>query len=649
MVYSVFDIETDGLLNQVTKIHCLVYVRFRDGVKIGEGKLVKYSDIINFITQEEVLVGHNIIRYDIPVLKKLLNIEVSARLIDTLALSWYLYPMRIKHGLEVWGDEFRVPKPIISDWNNLTPMEYMHRCTEDVKINSILFHKEMEYLNIIYDNVTYMINNLINYLCYKMDCATEQESIGCKINRTLINESLRDLDLLKQEKINNLIAAMPKNIKYKIVTKPRKTHKIDGTLSALGEKWCELLEEHNLPMDYEGEIRVKILEEDGNPTSSTQLKDWLFNLGWEPVNFEYRKNKQGEINKIPQIYNNDEVCPSIRMLYEDEPALENLDMLSLINHRISIFESYLNEMDSEDYVRAEINGFTNTLRFKHKKPIVNLPKVSKFYGEQIRGAIIRPSENYLLCGSDMSSLEDTTKQHYMYFFDPEYVKQMRVPGFDPHIDIGLLAKMITKEEQEFFIWFGKTKKEIEKGISNYVFTAEEKSKYAYISEKRGKSKVVNFAGVYGAGPPKIALTAGMPLEQARLLHTIYWNRNKSVKQVANACITKTTKVDGEEQMWLYNPVSKFWYTLRYEKDKFSTLNQGTGVFCFDLWVREVRRKGIKIMLQYHDEIAFPLLVEEREEVTSKLNEAIKVVNEKVKLNVPLGISIDFGANYAEIH
>jgi len=237
----------------------------------------------------------------------------------------------------------------------------------------------------------------------------------------------------------------------------------------------------------------------------------------------------------------------------------------------------------------------------------------------------------------------------MYFFDPEYVTQMRVPGFDPHIDIGVLGGMLTKEEEEFYKWYNKTKKEIKDGISNYEFSKEENDKYHHINEIRGTAKTVNFAGIYGAGPPKIAQSSGMPLRQAKLLHKTYWERNKSVKQVAKSCITKTTHVDGQEQMWLLNPISGFYYSLRYEKDKFSTLNQGTGVFCFDLWVREVRSRGIKIMLQYHDEIAFALLKGEESKVEKTLRDAIKAVNEKVKLNVPLNISIDFGVNYAEIH
>ena len=75
----------------------------------------------------------------------------------------------------------------------------------------------------------------------------------------------------------------------------------------------------------------------------------------------------------------------------------------------------------------------------------------------------------------------------------------------------------------------------------------------------------------------------------------------------------------------------------------------TGVFCFDLWVREVRSAGIKIMFQYHDEIAFSLKDGKQEHVRTQLLDAIRRVNDKVKLNVPLGISVEFGKNYANVH
>ena len=100
--------------------------------------------------------------------------------------------------------------------------------------------------------------------------------------------------------------------------------------------------------------------------------------------------------------------------------------------------------------------------------------------------------------------------------------------------------------------------------------------FKILEKKRANAKTVNFAGIYGASPAKLAETTGLTLPFAKKLHQTYWNRNQSVKLVAKHSIRKTTMFNGEEQMWLYNLVSKFWYSLRYEKDIFSTLNQGTG-------------------------------------------------------------------------
>ena len=51
----------------------------------------------------------------------------------------------------------------------------------------------------------------------------------------------------------------------------------------------------------------------------------------------------------------------------------------------------------------------------------------------------------------------------------------------------------------------------------------------------------------------------------------------------------------------------------------------------------------------HDEILFRLKKGTEEEITNKLNESIKEVNAEVKLNVPLGISMDYGNSYADCH
>ena len=141
----VFDVEADGL--KATKLHCLS-ANMDDKIS----STTSYERMAKLMSREDViLVGHNIIRYDIPTLERLLGIEVKCELVDTLSISWYLEPERKLHGLEVWGEEFGVPKPVITDWEN-TPIDVLiHRCEEDVKINTLLWKRQWKQLVKLYE------------------------------------------------------------------------------------------------------------------------------------------------------------------------------------------------------------------------------------------------------------------------------------------------------------------------------------------------------------------------------------------------------------------------------------------------------------------------------------------------------------------
>lgn len=75
----------------------------------------------------------------------------------------------------------------------------------------------------------------------------------------------------------------------------------------------------------------------------------------------------------------------------------------------------------------------------------------------------------------------------------------------------------------------------------------------------------------------------------------------------------------------------------------------TGVFCFDNYVREVRTKGYKMCGQFHDEIIFPFIKGEEEKVKTDLLDSIEKVNDRLRLNVKLGIDVQWGTRYSEIH
>lgn len=646
MIYSVFDVESDGLLDEATKIHCLYYKLFSNNTLLSSGAITKRDEMVTFLKDQKVLVGHNIIRYDIPLLEKLLDIKIEAELIDTLALSWYLYStenvngkitIRKKHGLEDWGEFFGTPKPVITDWENLSQEEYINRCKMDVKINTMLFFKELNYLTDIYDRDEKQIFNLIRYLSFKMDCIREQEENPLLIDVERLDKELKNLTTLSDTITSELSQQMPVQKIYKTIKKPKVLYKKNGELSVAGAKWKEIQEENNLDDSVES-FDILFSTEPGNPNSTDQLKDWLLSLGWEPTYYKESKSKvSGETKQVPQVLLEDKtLCPNIQKLFPQYPFLRGLEDLSVINHRKGVVQSFQENLLPNNTVRATVGGLTSTLRFQHRKPIVNLPKVGVYYGEEIRSLIIAP-EGFTFCGSDMNSLEDTTKQHYMYFFDPEYVKEMRVPGFDPHIDIALLANLMTKEEVERY-------KELKK---KHDKTEEEEVEFQRLTDARYLGKRTNFASIYNAGPPKLAQVLDKPLSFTKKLHAAYWKRNKAVKQVTANVITKV--VDGN--LWLYNPVSTFWYPLRYEKDTFSGLNQSSGVYCFDRYVFHMRRQGIKISLQYHDEIGFifPDSQYTEEDINRIIATAIEETNKEIKLNVPLGASADFGKDYAQVH
>lgn len=672
MNYSIFDIETNGLYDNVTKIHCMSVMQSKDGVTTSFS-LTNIEEMKLFLKSQETLVGHNIIRYDIPVLEKLLGIKITSRIIDTLGLSWYLFPNRKEHGLEAWGEEFGVPKPVIENWDNLPVEEYIYRCEEDVKINTRLFNIQSEYLSMIYDNDSSQIMRIIGYLTFKLQCAEEQERVKWKLDVDKCKKGLEFFYAELKNKVETVKTIMPLVRKYKMVARPKTLYKKDGSVSVAGQKWLDLLKSQGLPDYHLGTVQVLESEEVGNPGSHAQLKNWLFSLGWVPETFKYVKQPDGTQKKIPQLSkeNEPEICDSVRKLYNVVPELIHLEGLFVLRHRIGILEGFLENRDSNNFLIAAIKGFTNTLRFQHTV-IVNLPTIPKPYWEEVRGCLIAPDSDHELCGSDMSGLEDNTKRHYMFYFDPDYVMEMMEYGFDAHLDIAVLAKKMSRDEETFYKWYDHKKEgkdhqkildiyygklypdEVRQLNSTTGFNLEQllamppdqqAAQIKILKPIRLKNKKVNFAGVYGAGAAKIALTANITLPESKLLHTTYWIRNRAVKEIAKNTITKAVGT----QMWLYNPVSKFWYSLRSEKDIFSTLNQGTGVYCFDTWVRNVRKQGIRNCGQFHDEIISPIRKGTREEHKSKLLNAINWTNEELRLNVPLKISVDFGDSYKDIH
>ncbi len=611
----VFDIETDGL--NPSKIHCLSYTS--DGVE--HNTLTDYEDMRQLLSDQKGLIGHNIVRYDVPVLERILGIKIKARLYDTLPMSWVMNYDRTKpHGLASFGEDFGIPKPVVTDWSEQPVEVYVHRCEEDIKINWKLWQNLLKRFMFVYKDKK-NLDKFFGYLSFKMNCAYAAEHVGWKLDVDLAESSIDKLKEQQDHKVKELREVMPMRKVMSVKTKPKVCIKKDGSVSAHGQRWYNLLAQHGLPKDYEGDVTVVKGVEDSNPNSPEQVKDWLFGLGWEPCTYKFDKNKEtGEEKKIPQVRKNGELTRSVQILIDDNPAVGVLDGLTVIQHRLGILHGFIQCQDN-GYLKAGVKGLTNTLRFKHVKPLVNLPGVDKPWGKEIRGCLIAP-EGYTLCGADMTSLEDTTKRHYMKPYDPDYVKEMSQEGFDPHLDLAKHAGAVTQDQID-----------------------KHNSGESSLKSLRKNYKVVNYSATYGVGAAKLSRETGMSVSEASALLDAYWERNWAVKQFAED--QRIRKIDGE--MWVQNPVSKFWHNLRYEKDAFSTINQSTGAYCFDKWVALYRTKRGNIIGQFHDESINLVKKGDESEHTKTLVWAIEKLNEELKLNVDLGIDVQYGQRYSEIH
>lgn len=586
---------------------------------------------------------HNVVRFDVPVFERILGIKIKAKLVDTLPLSWTLFPERDqkKHGLGSWGEEFGIPKPAVEDWSDQPIEVYINRVEEDVKINTRLWQK-------IYDKLMYLYRSpsevwrYIDYITFKMQCAALQEEAGWKVDAEYCEKNLVFLIQEQQRKLDALRLAMPRVPIYANRAAPKKAIKQDGSLSKKGEEWIALLERQKLPADTL-ETKIQIGEEEGNPKSPHQIKSWLFSLGWVPQTIEYKKNPDGTFREIPQINQKEGkgICESIRILFEKEPGLEHLDSLSMLNHRIPILQKMLSMRDKTGRVKAQIKGLANTLRFQHADPCVNLPRVGRKYAEPVRGSLIADEGN-ILCGADMSSLEDRLKHHYIFPYDPEYVKSMMRDDYDPHCTLAVIANLMTQQEADFYVKYDQTK-------DKSGFSDKDHSLFKRLKPVRSIAKNGNYACQYGAYPPRLAITCGITEDRAKVVFDAYWKLNDGIKKATNAQRHKTIEYDGEKEMWLLNPVNKFWYSLRSKSDIFSTLVQGTASYVFDMWVQEILSVRQQLTAQFHDEIVLEIPEDRQDDARRLCEEALRKTNDKLKLNRELGIGVQFGARYSDIH
>jgi hypothetical protein len=614
------------------------------------------SELQEWLNEGHTIVMHNGTTFDGEALI-LLGYDISNNfIVDSLYLAWYLDPRRKMFGLAHYGEIFGVPKPVVQDgewlgcedqgeFEKVKHQELMNnRVMMDCRIQDKLWQKQLKQLVALYGSEE-KAWRLIDYLMIKAKHLTNQQRTRWKLDVEGSEKLSEELTVDKEIRFQELSAAMPRMPTYKDKKRPKKPFKANGELSGYGIKWVLFCLQYGIEFNSLEEYKYEAGTVAGNPNSHAQVKEWLFNLGWKPETFQYKMDicpdtgKRSE-RKIPQINvknSGGRLDPDIERMVEDNENLKPLAGLSIVNHRLGIVNGFLRD-HVDGYLVAACQGLTNTLRLKHKI-IANVPSDRVPYGERLRALLIA-DEGYLSLGTDLSSLEDRCKHHYQMPLDPAYVEEQSHPDFDPHILIASLAEMITEEEAKKFIT-----------LSDEEIKAC--PRMTHIKKViRPNGKATNYGAQYGQGAKGIARAAKVALEVAQLLYDAYWEANWSVKEIAK----NTTVKEAFGEKWQFNPVSGIWYWLKAEKDRFSTLCQGTGSFVFDMWVESVfqicnERWGRDPMIQgqFHDEFILKLKENHKELWTGVVREAMDRTNKILQMNREMDCDIQFGSMYSQIH
>jgi len=419
-------------------------------------------------------------------------------------------------------------------------------------------------------------------------------------------------------------------------SRPAKPFLKNGELSAAGIKWQEYTSAAGLPFESVDSIEVVVGCDDPNPQSPSQIKDWLYAHGWIPTDFKYVREVDGSSRKIPQVnLSEGRVSQSVLDLADKLPAVEYLAGLGVVKHRLGMCKGFMRDMH-KGTLKAGCQGLTNTLRLKHRE-LVNLPSGRALYGSKIRG-LLKAREGYTLLGSDLSSLEDRIKHHFQWPLDQQYVEQQLDKEFDPHLLIAVMGGMMTQVDSDWY-------KDVKAGR-----VQKDEVRFKVLDKVRSKAKQINYAAQYGAGVETMARAAGVTKAVATDLRDAYKRLNWSIDKIASLTVVQSSTKYGT---WQYNPISKLWYSLRSDKDRFSTLVQGSGAYVLDMWLYIIHQECLKqsidfrLLGQFHDELILEVMDEVKYERI--VRDSIAKLSKSLSLNRGLDCGVDFGKDYSEIH
>ncbi len=614
MTRLVFDIESDGLLDTITKLHCIVTI------DLDTEEIRKYHDSSNIprtgtiqegleaLSTAETVIAHNYIGFDRRAILKLFpSWEQPVSFHDTYILSQMLYANEMEqHGIDAWGRYFGRFKPKHEDWHNFSE-EMLYRCVEDTQILKLLFDK-LSKSNL--DSMKEAID--LEYKVYEID----SEYSYWFLNLPRLHKAIDRLRIIRPKYERKLInMAGPRARSSGALSR---LFKKDGNVNAIASKYCEMTGID--PQTIAGPFS-KLDWEEINPASTSQMVEWLIGEGWLPDEYNYKKGKDGKPLKDER----GELIISSPKLTGDflgvrHPALrETLKQFNILNKRLGTLEGWAKKAKGNVIETFAYTCGTNTARYRHKG-VVNVPKADErvYLGRLMRSLFVAPL-NYVLVGCDASQLESRIEGHFTSAYDQ-----------------GDYAKFLLEEDI-------------------HQRTADK------LGLTRGQGKTLNYALQYGCSYKKVALLLDVNEHEARDIVDMYWDMRPAATQLKEDLTSALIKRGYNRKDNLYNTrayirtIDKRPIFVRSWHSLVNSLIQSTGSICMKralvLANEKVNKENLRarLAIMYHDEMQWICLPQDSERMKVILKDSIREAGEYYNLRIPLVGEAKCGKNWEETH
>jgi len=381
MKVATFDIETNGLLEETTRVWCACIKDHNTG-DIKSFTPDNIRNLPDLLDTFDILIGHNCIAFDFPVLKKIFGWTYHGQTIDTVLMSRLQRPSRrnppeyigrAPHSVEAWGHRLGVQKQEHKEWDRYSGA-MLERCRTDVALQYNIYEalleegKEQEW------DYAHRLNARIFQHLH------EQEQYGFTINTAHLEKSVTTLDRW-MEKIERALAShLPYIIEKKEIKKDgeygwvKKPFRKDGGYSA---SVVHIYGEYdiNTVAGPFSRIVIRPISLD----STIEVKDFLLAQGWQPEKWNEKDGQRTSPN-----LSKDDGFKGIR------GALGRLVVKRIqCRQRKSVLEGWRNSCRADGRLATRVSGIATTGRLRHSV-VVNIPSPHSgaFFAKQMRQCFI---------------------------------------------------------------------------------------------------------------------------------------------------------------------------------------------------------------------------------------------------------------------